>query len=94
MKRTIYDEDHEAFRVSARTWVDREIRPRMDEFIEAKAFPRDIWISAGKQGFLGLEIPEEFGGSDAQDYRFNAVLSEELSSVPTQCQVFVKISST
>lgn len=39
MKRTIYDEDHEAFRVSARTWVDREIRPRMDEFIEAKAFP-------------------------------------------------------
>jgi len=81
MKRTIYDEDHEAFRVSARTWVDREIRPRMDEFIEAKAFPRDIWISAGKQGFLGLEIPEEYGGSDAQDYRFNAVLSEELSSV-------------
>ena len=81
MKRTIYDEDHEAFRVSARTWVDREIRPRMDEFIEAKAFPRDIWISAGKQGFLGLEIPEEFGGSDAKDYRFNAVLSEELSSV-------------
>ncbi len=81
MKRTIYTEDHEAFRASARTWVDREIRPRMDEFIEAKAFPRDIWISAGKQGFLGLEIPEAFGGSQADDYRFNAVLSEELSRV-------------
>ncbi len=81
MKRTIYGEDHEAFRQSARTWVDREIRPRMEEFIDAKAFPRDIWISAGKQGFLGLEISAEFGGSEAQDYRFNAVLSEELSSV-------------
>ncbi len=81
MKRTIYTEDHEAFRASARTWVDREVRPRMDEFIEAKAFPRDIWISAGKQGFLGLEIPEAFGGSQADDYRFNAVLSEELSRV-------------
>lgn len=81
MNRTIFGEDHEAFRLSARTWVDREIRPRMEESIEAKAFPRDIWISAGRQGFLGLEIPEEFGGSDAQDYRFNAVLSEELSSV-------------
>jgi len=81
MKRTIYTEDHEAFRASARTWVDREIRPRMEEFIEAKAFPRDIWISAGKQGFLGLEIPEAFGGSQADDYRFNAVLSEELSRV-------------
>ncbi len=81
MKRTIYTEDHEAFRASARSWVDREVRPRMDEFIEAKAFPRDIWISAGKQGFLGLEIAEAFGGSQADDYRFNAVLSEELSRV-------------
>jgi len=81
MKRTIYTEDHEAFRASARAWLDREVRPRLDEFIEAKAIPRDIWISAGKQGFLGLEIPEAFGGSAAGDYRFNAVLSEELSRV-------------
>jgi len=81
MKRTIYTEDHEAFRASARAWLDREVRPRLDEFIEAKGIPRDIWISAGKQGFLGLEIPEAFGGSAAGDYRFNAVLSEELSRV-------------
>ena len=81
MKRTIYNEDHEAFRASARAWLDREVRPRLDEFIEAKAIPRDVWIEAGKQGFLGLEISEEYGGSAAGDYRFNAVLSEELSRV-------------
>ena len=81
MQRTLYTEDHEAFRDSARAWLDREVRPRLEEFIEAKGIPRDIWIGAGKQGFLGLEIEEEYGGSDAGDYRFNAVLSEELSRV-------------
>ncbi|MCU0299423.1 MAG: acyl-CoA dehydrogenase family protein, partial [Candidatus Nanopelagicales bacterium] len=81
MKRTIYTEDHEAFRASARTWLEREVSPRLEEFIEAKAIPRDVWISAGKMGFLGLEIPEQYGGSEAGDYRFNAVLSEELSRV-------------
>ncbi len=81
MKRRIYDEDHEAFRASARGFLDREVVPRLEEFIEAKAIPRDVWIEAGKQGFLGLEIPEEYGGSEAGDYRFNAVLGEEMSRV-------------
>ncbi|MCA0330326.1 MAG: acyl-CoA dehydrogenase family protein [Actinobacteria bacterium] len=80
MKRRIYDEDHEAFRESARGFLDREVVPRLEEFIEAKAIPRDVWIEAGKQGFLGLEIPEEYGGSAAGD-RFNAVLAEEMSRV-------------
>jgi alkylation response protein AidB-like acyl-CoA dehydrogenase len=81
MKRRIYDEDHEAFRESARGFLDREVVPRLEEFIEAKAIPREVWIEAGKQGFLGLEIPEEYGGSEAGDYRFNAVLAEEMSRV-------------
>ena len=81
MKRRIYTEDHEAFRASAREFVDREVRPRMEEFVEARAIARDIWIEAGKQGLLGLEIPEEYGGSEAGDYRFNAVLGEEFARV-------------
>jgi alkylation response protein AidB-like acyl-CoA dehydrogenase len=81
MKRTLYNEDHEAFRESVRGWLEREVTPRLDEFIEAKAIPRDVWIEAGKQGFLGLEIEDEYGGSQADDYRFNAVMSEELSRV-------------
>jgi long-chain-acyl-CoA dehydrogenase len=81
VKRRIFDEDHEAFRASARAWLEREVAPRIEEFIEAKAIPRDVWIEAGKQGFLGLEIPEEYGGSEAGDYRFNAVLGEEMSRI-------------
>ena len=81
MKRTIYDEDHEAFRSSVREFLDRQVVPHLEEHVADKAIPREFWTEAGKQGFLGLEIPEVYGGSEAGDYRFNAVLTEELSKV-------------
>jgi alkylation response protein AidB-like acyl-CoA dehydrogenase len=81
MKRTIYDEDHEAFRASVKEFLDRQVVPNLEEHAAQKAIPREFWLEAGKQGFLGLEIPEEYGGSDAGDYRFNAVLTEELAKV-------------
>ena len=81
MKRTIYDEDHEAFRASVKEFLDREVVPNLEEHASEKSIPREFWIEAGKQGFLGLEIPEEYGGSEAGDYRFNAVLTEELARV-------------
>jgi long-chain-acyl-CoA dehydrogenase len=81
MQRTIFDEDHRAFRASAKEYADRTLVPRMDEFLEAKTLPRDIWLEAGKQGFLGLDVPEEYGGSSVGDYRFNAIFAEELSKV-------------
>ena len=81
MKREIYDDDHEAFRDSVtRSWTGRSCRTR-GATPTAKALPREFWLAAGKQGFLGLEIPEEYGGSEAGDYRFNAVLTEELAKV-------------
>ena len=81
MKRSIYDDDHEAFRSSVREFLEREVRPHLEEHISGKALPREFWLAAGKQGFLGLEVPEQYGGSEAGDYRFNAVLLEELSHV-------------
>jgi alkylation response protein AidB-like acyl-CoA dehydrogenase len=80
MERTIFTEEHEALRASVREFVDRHVRPRHEEFVAAKAFPRDIWVEAGKQGFLGVNVPEEYGGSGGQgDWRFSAVIGEELS---------------
>ncbi|MCW2844177.1 MAG: acyl-CoA dehydrogenase, partial [Nocardioides sp.] len=85
MKREIYDEDHEAFRASVREFLDREVVPHLDEYTQAHGLPREFWTSAGKQGFLGLEVPEAYGGqiedAGAGDYRFNAVLTEELAKV-------------
>ena len=81
MRRSIYDEDHETFRGSVAEFLDRQVKPHLEEHIEEKSMPRELWLEAGKQGFLGLEIPEQYGGADAGDYRFNAVLTEELAKV-------------
>src|SRR3954471_15387088 len=81
MRRSIYDEDHEAFRSSVREFLDRQVKPELEEHAEEKRIPREFWLEAGKQGLLGLEVPEVYGGSEAGDYRFNAVLTEELAKV-------------
>ena len=81
MRRRIYDQDHEDFRAAVQEFLQRHVHPRVEQFAEDKGLPRDLWIEAGKQGFLGLEIPEEYGGSAAADYRYNAVLTEEFAKV-------------
>ncbi|KRF11843.1 acyl-CoA dehydrogenase family protein [Nocardioides sp. Soil796] len=81
MKRTIYDADHDSFRASVREFLERSVIPNVEEHAANKALPREFWLEAGKQGFLGLSIPEEYGGAGADDYRFNAVLFEELNKV-------------
>jgi long-chain-acyl-CoA dehydrogenase len=81
MRRGIYDEDHEAFRSSVKEFLDREVVPHLDEHARDHGLPRGFWLAAGKQGLLGLEVPEEYGGAGAGDFRFNAVLTEELAKV-------------
>ena len=81
MPRRIYEEDHEALRASAREFVERSLKPRAEEMIRDKAIPRDIWKVAGKQGFFGFDIPEEYGGTAVGDYRFSAVLAAGVGPV-------------
>ncbi|MBK9475421.1 MAG: acyl-CoA dehydrogenase family protein [Tetrasphaera sp.] len=81
MPRNIYDEDHEAFRDSVREFCQRVLLPRTEQMLQGKVIDRDLWLEAGKMGFLGLEIPEEYGGAGAEDYRFNAIGAEEWSRV-------------
>ena len=79
MPRNVYGPDHEAFRETAREFVDRSLKPRAEDFIKDKAIGREVWLEAGAQGLLGLEVPEQYGGSAGGDFRLNAVLAEELS---------------
>jgi alkylation response protein AidB-like acyl-CoA dehydrogenase len=46
-----------------------------------RSIDRSVWLEAGRQGFLGLDVPEKYGGNDADDFRFNAVFAEELAKV-------------
>lgn len=78
MNRNVYTRDHEDFRAVAREFVKRSLEPFTEEFFAAGMIDRRAWLEAGKQGLLGLEVPEQYGGSGAEDYRYNAVLGEEL----------------
>ena len=79
MHRTIYGQDHEAFRDSVREFVERTLKPRHEEMLQAKSIARDIWKQAGSLGILGLSIPEKYGGTGAGDFRYNAVATEEIA---------------
>ena len=81
MKRTLFDEEHEAFRDSCRTFVDRNLRPNQEKHAAEHGFGRQMWLELGKQGFLGLNIPEQYGGSSVGDPRFSMILAEELSKL-------------
>ncbi len=81
MRRSVYDDDHVAFRDSVRQFLRREVLPHVEDHARDHEFGREMWLAAGKQGLLGLEVPEQYGGSQAEDYRFNAVLTEELAAV-------------
>ena len=78
MERDLYDDEHEQLRASFRAWVDKELVPYIDEWDEAGITPRTIFSDAGSHGFLAFDIPEEHGGGGVRDFRYNAVVDEEL----------------
>ena len=78
LPRTLFDDDHKLFRESAAAFVDRKIVPRREEMREARRIPKDLWTTAGEGDFLGVAVPEQYGGSDV-DFRYNTIFNEELS---------------
>ncbi len=77
--RRIFTEEHEAFREAVGTFLDREAVPHHAQWEADGIVDREIWRKAGAQGLLGLQLPEEYGGGGTPDFRFNAVLGEEMT---------------
>jgi alkylation response protein AidB-like acyl-CoA dehydrogenase len=78
--RTIFDETHDQFRSAFRGWLDDRVVPNHEEWERDGITPRDLWFDAGKQGFLGLTVPESYGGGGTNDYRFAAIMTEEIGT--------------
>jgi len=76
-----YDDDHESFRESARKFLDVHVVPHLDEWRSTGAVDREVTGAAGDQGFLGTQVPEEYGGGGVDDPRFTAVLVEEAMAI-------------
>jgi alkylation response protein AidB-like acyl-CoA dehydrogenase len=79
VERDQYDPEHEAFRATARTFLERECVPHHKQWEADGIVPREIWVEAGKQGLLGMGVPEEYGGGGVEDFRYNVVLGEEIA---------------
>ncbi len=73
-----FTEEHEELRESVRLFVSKEIAPHVDEWEEAREFPRELFARCGELGLLGLKFPEEYGGQGGTAVH-DAVWIEELS---------------
>jgi alkylation response protein AidB-like acyl-CoA dehydrogenase len=77
VRRELFEADHQAFGEAVRAFLDREVVPHLAEWDAAGIVSRDLFTTAGKGGFLGMAIPEEYGGGGVDDFRFNVVIGEE-----------------
>ena len=78
MRRTIFDDTHEQFRSAVRSFLEREAIPHNDRWEREGIVDRALFEAAGANGFLGIEVPEKYGGGGVRDFRFNMVLHEEI----------------
>jgi alkylation response protein AidB-like acyl-CoA dehydrogenase len=83
MRRQIFEDEHEGFRESVRGFLEREAVPRTEEWERAGLVDREFWRRAAGQGYVAFQVPEEHGGVGVDDFRFNAVLDEEVARTGT-----------
>ena len=79
-ERRLFEPEHEMFRESYREFLQRHVAPYHSQWEEDKIVDRQVWLEAGKRGFLGTAIPEEYGGGGNPDFRFNVIVTEETTA--------------
>ena len=78
MERDLFDDEHEMFRQAVRAFITKEMVPYHDEWEKAGLMDREVFAKAGSAGFLGMAVPERFGGGGVDDFRYNLVIAEEV----------------
>ncbi|MET7392032.1 acyl-CoA dehydrogenase family protein [Dactylosporangium sp. NPDC005572] len=77
MPRTVYDDDHELFRETVRSFIAAEVAPHDEEWERRGIVDRSLFHAAGDAGLLMFPTPERYGGAGVDDWRFNAIVDEE-----------------
>jgi len=78
MQRTIFEDEHDMFRQSVRSFVENEIVPHHDQWEADGLVDKAMFQKAGSLGFLGMAVPEVYGGGGVEDFRYNAIINEEI----------------
>jgi alkylation response protein AidB-like acyl-CoA dehydrogenase len=79
MRRTIFNDDHDAFRKTLRTFIEAEVVPVFDEWFDAGQAPREFYYKLGELGLFGIEVPEEYGGAGEESFKYQAIVTEEVA---------------
>ena len=77
MDRMIFDEEHDMFRDSVRSFMQNEIRPHGERWREAGIVDREAFLKAGEQGLLLMWADEKYGGAGVYDFRYEQIVMEE-----------------
>ncbi|MEU6742675.1 acyl-CoA dehydrogenase family protein [Streptosporangium sandarakinum] len=78
MQRDLFEEEHLLFRETVREFLAREVVPHHARWEKDGIVPREVWKKAGEVGMFGFAVPEEYGGAGITDFRYNAVIVEEI----------------
>ena len=81
MRASELEPEHLAFREMVREFVEKEIAPFHAQWEVDGQVDRAVWTAAGRLGLLGIDVPEEYGGGGVRDFRYQALLSEEVMRV-------------
>ena len=79
MDRKHYEPEHIAFGEAVRAFIDKEMVPNFLEWEQIGSAPRELFQVAGQSGFLGMAVPEEYGGGGVSDFRFNQAMNEQMA---------------
>jgi alkylation response protein AidB-like acyl-CoA dehydrogenase len=79
MRRTVFNEDHEAFRQVLRDFIEAEVTPHYQEWYDAGIVPRDFYYKLAELGLFGIEVPEEYGGAGLTSFKYSAIETEEIA---------------
>ena len=79
--RTLYTEEHLMFASSVRDFIKKEIEPNHARWEKAQMVSRESWEQLGEAGYLCMQVDEQYGGLGIKDFRYNAIIAEELGKL-------------
>tara|TARA_R110002111_G_scaffold262444_2_gene338547 strand:+ start:21936 stop:23078 length:1143 start_codon:yes stop_codon:yes gene_type:complete len=81
MQRKPFTEEQNMFREAFCAFLQKEVVPNQERWIEAGIIDRDIYLKAGAQGFLLCWSDEQYGGLGLRDFRYDQIMMEEMALI-------------
>ena len=81
LKRTLFNSEHDLFRESFKKFLEEDVKPYQEEWEADGIVPRETWKKCGDLGFLVPAAPEQYGGLGQDDFRYEAIMIEELAAI-------------